>query len=88
MLQDELTQMINRGKFTIETFLHGLDFLSDHLILRKVKYLLTQQFQNLHIILTQYLRSLGRSHEIGDEGWPIVRPFLFEDLDQGEVEFG
>jgi hypothetical protein len=58
------------------------------LVFGEVKDLLAEQLENLHVVLAEDLGGLGAPHEVGDEGGPVVRPFLFEDLNEGEVEFG
>ena len=88
VLEDELAQLVDLGEFRVERFLHLFHLFGHHLIAGEVEDLLRQQLEDLHVVLAQHLRGFGTADEVGDEGRPVVRPLLLEDLDEGEVELG
>ena len=59
-----------------------------HLALGKIKHLLAQQLENLHVVLAQRLGRAARPHNVGNEGGPLAGPLLLENLHEHAVELG
>ena len=51
-------------------------------------YLFAEQFENLHVVLTEGLVGLGRPDNIGYEGGPVLGPLVLENVNEDHVEFG
>lgn len=57
-----------------------LGFDLGHLATGEVKHLLAQQFQDDHVVLAKALAGATGAHNVTDEGGPVLRPLLFQDL--------
>lgn len=53
-----------------------------HLADGEVKDLLTEQFQDDHVVLTEALAGPTCAHDVADERGPVFGPFLLQNLDQ------
>lgn len=51
-----------------------------HLAAGEVEDLLAQQLEDDHVVLTQALAGATGSHNVTDEGRPVLRPLLLQDL--------
>lgn len=67
------------------TVLHRNPYLGEFAS-RKVKHLFGQHSQDMHAVFAEGLACPAGTNDIRDEARPFVRPVLFEDLDQDEVE--
>lgn len=56
----------------------GLDL--GHLPAGEVKDLLTEQLEDDHVVLTQALAGTAGTHDVTDEGGPVLGPLLLQDL--------
>ena len=56
----------------------GLDL--SHLSTGEVEHLLTEQFEDGHVVLTEALTGAARTHNVTDEVGPVLGPLLFQDL--------
>lgn len=53
-----------------------------HLTTGEVEDLLTEEFQDDHVVMTQALAGPTRTNNITDEGGPVFGPLLLQDLRQ------
>lgn len=56
----------------------GLDL--SHLATGEIKDLLAEQLEDDHVVLTKALAGATRPDNVADEGGPVLRPLLLEDL--------
>lgn len=57
-----------------------LGFDLGHLSTGEIEDLFTEQLQNHHIVLTKALAGATCSDDVTDEGGPVLRPLLLQDL--------
>lgn len=58
-----------------------------HLVLREIEDFLGQQAQDCHVVLTDREAGMAGGDNLVDKGGPVVRPLLFQDRDQDQVQF-
>lgn len=68
------------GEFIAHTNLEVLCLFLGHLFGGKVKDLFGEELQNDHVILAQSHIGPTNRDDLGDKVWPIMGPFLLEDL--------
>lgn len=57
-----------------------LGFDLGHLATGEVKDFLTEELENDHVVLTKTLTGSTGSHNVADEGGPVLWPLLLQDL--------
>lgn len=57
-----------------------LSFHLSYLATGKIKHFFAQQFKDHHVVLTKAFASPARSHNITYKSWPVLWPFLFQNL--------
>lgn len=76
------------GELVVERGLEEVHLRGGHRLPREVEDLLRQKPQDLHIVLADLLRGPGRLDQVADEARPVLRPVLFEQGDQDQVQPG
>lgn len=56
-----------------------------HLAAGEVKHLLAEQLEDDHVVLAEALAGPAGTHDVTDEGGPVLGPFLLQDLQQTSV---
>ena len=53
-----------------------------------IEHLFAEQFENLHVVLTERLVGLRRPDDVGYERGPVFGPLVLENVNENHVEFG
>lgn len=79
-LQHLATQLEDLRKLPTHLILEILDLGLSHLFSGKVEDLFGKKFKDDHVVFAKGEVGFRRLNKFRDKGWPVVRPFLFQDL--------
>ena len=83
---DFITELEDGRELVVETLFQIARLLRCHLVCRVIKNLLGQQPENDHVVLAyRQTRPACRDYLV-DEVWPVIRPLLFQDGDEHQIE--
>mmetsp|Transcript_48320 Transcript_48320/g.114984 ORF Transcript_48320/g.114984 Transcript_48320/m.114984 type:complete len:515 (+) Transcript_48320:2151-3695(+) len=86
VLHHELAQLVDQLELLGEALLEAFDLARRQLLQRELEHLLRQELEDLHVVAAERLVRLARLDNLRDEVLPVVRPLLFQNLDEDEVE--
>lgn len=87
VLQDIDTKFEDFREFVAQLAFKIGGFGRSHLFRGEIKDFFSQKSEDGHVIFANVGTGATGAHDFRDEGGPSRWPFLFKDLDKGEVDF-